>query len=140
MKRGFTIAFKYHIENIVYKEQMLKRLLNIALIFSLVLSIIGVSTSKTYCVSMNKVMEKSCCDSHKTDGCCKQIKELNRFASDLSIANATVELPNVLLFVDAPLYYLDFSAVVLNIKHSFSSYNPPLITQDIPVLFQVFRI
>jgi hypothetical protein len=119
---------------------MLKRLLNIALIFSLVLSVIGVSTSKVYCVSMHKVIEKSCCgDDAKDGGCCKEIKEVNRLTSELSSVNASVEIPNVLLFAIAVLHCFDFSSAQ-DKEHSYTSYISPLIIPDISVLHQVFRI
>jgi hypothetical protein len=122
-------------------KQMLKKLLNIALIFSLVLSIIGVSTSKVYCVSMNKVMEKSCCgNKDKNDGCCKEIIKMNKLTTDLSSVNASVEIPNVLLLAAIVLSYFDFTYAVPDKAHAYSSYSPPLITLDITVLHQLFRI
>jgi hypothetical protein len=121
---------------------MLKRLLNIALIFSLIISMIGVSTSKVFCMSMGKVMSKSCCEkSSKEDGgCCKNVTVLNKLTSDITAVNASVEMPQVLLFAVAYLEYFNSSIAMLSQEHGYFSYSPPLKNKDIPVLIQCFRI
>jgi hypothetical protein len=120
---------------------MLKRLLNIVLIFSLTLSIIGVSTSKVFCSKMNKEIGKSCCKGEAKDNdCCKKVNVCNRLSSDITVVNASVTIPDLLLFATAYLNAFHTSIKLLEKEHGFLAYNPPNTTLDISVLFQVFRI
>jgi len=118
---------------------MLKRILNIVLIFSLVLSIIGVSTSKVFCTKMNKEISKSCCKGVDND-CCKKLNVCNKLASDISVVNASINIPDILLFATAYLNFFHNYITTLENEHSFLAYSPPNPTLDIPVLYQVFRI
>jgi hypothetical protein len=120
---------------------MLKSILNIALGLSLIISITGVTTSKFYCTALKGEIAKSCCQDQQQDNdCCKQEIEYKRLSSDLTTVNASVEMPDILLFAVAYLSTLDQFADVLNKQHSYINYSPPLLTSDIPVINQVFRI
>jgi hypothetical protein len=124
---------------------MFKRFLNIALIFTLLLSVIGVSTTKTYCTMMKTVMTESCCDNlcsadMNMDGCCQEITDTYKLDTDLSSVNASIELPDITLFAIAFISTFESALTVLEKSHSYSTYSPPRITTDIPVLIQVFRI
>ena len=120
---------------------MYKRLLNIALIFTLLVSVIGVSTTKVYCNALKITMEKSCCgDQDNNNGCCKDIKERISLSTDLSLENASVTIPDFTLFTITFLNTFYNSTIAFDSKHSYSTYNPPSITPDISILIQVFRI
>lgn len=120
---------------------MIQRFLNIALIFALLISIIGVSSTKVYCASMKEVMEKTCCDNQgENKDCCKDIKQTYKLSTDLSSVNASVALPDITLFAVTFLTTLYNSIAVQEKLHSYSTYSPPRITPDILVLIQVFRI
>ena len=120
---------------------MLKRLLNIVLIFSLTFSIIGLSTSKVFCTKMKKEISKSCCKGGANDNdCCKKVNVCNKLTSDISVVNASVNIPDILLFATAYLNVFHSSITMLEKEHSFLAYSPPNTTLDIPVLYQVFRI
>lgn len=120
---------------------MFKRFLNIALIFVLLISVIGVSTTKVYCTALKTTIEKKCCQNQDRDNnCCKDIKENIKLRTDLSTENASVKVPDIALFTTTFLTTLYNLIVDLNAQQNYSLYNPPSITSDIPILIKVFRI
>ncbi|MBX9851728.1 MAG: hypothetical protein K2X86_08220 [Cytophagaceae bacterium] len=120
---------------------MIQRILNIALVFALLISFIGVSATKVYCASMKETMEKRCCDNKNANkDCCKDIKQTYKLTTDLSSVNASVAVQDVTLFAVIFLTSLPNNIAVQEKLNSYSTYSSPHITSDIPVLIQVFRI
>ena len=120
---------------------MIQKILNIALVFVLLISFIGVSTTKVFCASMKETMDKRCCDNKSENkDCCKDVNHTYKLNTDLSAVNASIEIPDITLF--AVSFFTTFynSMAVQEKLHSYSTYSPPGITPDIPVLIQVFRI
>lgn len=121
---------------------LFKRIINIALIFTLLLAVVGVSSSKTYCNAIQEVVSGDCCSDVPDDeqSCCIDMDVFQRLETDLSATNASVSVPDILLFAVAYVRTFLLPEAVLQEHHGFSTYRSPLITKDISVLHQVFRI
>jgi hypothetical protein len=122
---------------------LFKRIINIALIIVLLLAVIGISSSKTYCQSMQEVVSGDCCkdisEEEKAD-CCLHLDFYQHLEADLSIVDGSVSVPDALFFTLAFIQNFLIPEAILNEHHNYVTYRSPLITSDIPVLHRVFRI
>lgn len=124
-----------------------QRFINIVLVFALLISVIGVTTTSAICKFRTgknvtcKSAEKNCCKNTKeSNNCCEIKSELKKLDSDLLRQGSYDNIPDIILFA-AAYFYVAFEHLQAEDSHvRFYSYNPPLITQDRSVLHQVFRI
>jgi hypothetical protein len=124
-----------------------KRFINIVLVFALLISVIGVTTTSAICKyrpgnnSVCKSSEKNCCKNAKeNNNCCEVKSELKKLDADLLRQGNFDNIPDIILFA-AAYFYIAFEYLHVEDDHvHFFNYSPPLITQDLSVLHQVFRI
>lgn len=124
-----------------------KRVINIVLVFALLISVIGVTTTSAICKYKTgdnvvcKSAEKKCCrNANESNNCCEFKSELKKLDADLLRQENFDNIPDIILFA-AAYFYIAFD--YLNGEDAcvhFYNYIPPLITQDLSVLHQVFRI
>ena len=115
---------------------MKSRFLNIVLLVSLIISIIGVSTCKAFCYSFN-VDETSCCKKDIAKDCCSvgQLESISKGLSSLKSNDA----PHLLYLPIAYTRYIAFNAKI-GAQNEYLSYNTPVLVKDIPIFNKVFRI
>ncbi|WP_037575737.1 HYC_CC_PP family protein [Sporocytophaga myxococcoides] len=124
-----------------------QRFINIVLVFALLISVIGVTTTSAICKYragnnlMCKSAEKNCCKNTKeSNNCCEVKSELKKLDSDLLRQGNFDNIPDIILFAAAYFYVAFEHLQAEDSQVLFYSYSPPLITQDLSVLHQVFRI
>ncbi len=124
-----------------------KRVINIVLVFALLISVIGVTTTSAICryKTGNNVVcksaEKKCCkNANESNNCCEFKSELKKLDADLLRQGNFDNIPDIILFA-AAYFYIAFEYLhIENACVHFYNYSPPLIAQDLSVLHQVFRI
>lgn len=118
---------------------MPKKLLHIALLFTLIVSVVSASNCKAFCSSLRNLKETSCCKLQEEGSCCQEISGKLKVNPDISVVNASVEMPDIVAYFTS-FFYPDFSYAVLDYKHRNVSYIPPLLDPDLSVLYRVFII
>src|ERR1700761_799698 len=110
---------------------LLKKITLLTIIFSLLISVIGISYTKAYC-NPKKMAEQGCCKKAKSKSCCEFIKIYKKLSSDISSVHAAINLPSVfLLLVSLPTAFQS-PVAVLKQQHSYTSYTIPILVTDIP--------
>ncbi len=124
-----------------------KRVINIVLVFALLISVIGVTTTSAICKYKTgnnivcKSAEKKCCkNANESNNCCEFKSELKKLDADLLRQGNFDNIPDIILFAAAYFYVAFEHLQAEDSEVLFYSYRPPLITQDLSILHQVFRI
>jgi hypothetical protein len=122
-----------------------KRLINIVLVFALLISVIGVTTTSAICkykAGINALCKSptSCCKNIKESNHCCEVKlELKKLDTDLRQEH--VDAAQDLVWFVAAYFYVAFEQVQEEAAAICSdSYSPPPLTRDLSILHQVFRI
>jgi hypothetical protein len=119
-----------------------KKALSILLVLSLLLAVIGITSSKTFCKETQEVVSGKCCKdmSKKDQNCCINLVFNYKMQTDLSTSDASISLPEVSYVTITLLKRFLIPESVLDNQHSQFIFKSPLITEDYSVLNQVFRI
>ncbi|GAL86366.1 hypothetical protein MYP_3595 [Sporocytophaga myxococcoides] len=90
---------------------------------------------------MCKSAEKNCCKHTKeSNNCCEVKSELKKLDADLLRQGNFDYIPDIILFA-AAYFYIAFEFLQVKDSHvRLYNYSPPLISLDLSVLHQVFRI
>jgi len=118
---------------------LLKRIISLTVIFSLLISVIGISYTKAYC-NPKKMAEQGCCKKGTNKSCCEFEKIYKKLDSDISSVHAAINLPSILLFLVSLPTAFQSPVAVLKKQHSYTSYTILILVTDISVLNRVFRI
>lgn len=121
----------------------MKHFLSIIMVFVLLLSVVGVSYTKSLCAGSSEGVSQNCCSkgNNNEESCCLEVTEIHKIKAELATVNASIEVVDILLLPYTFLIsFFEDNAALLDAKQSELSYLSPPIIEDIPVLISCFRI
>lgn len=113
------------------------------MVFVLLLSVVGVSYTKSLCAASKEGVSQNCCSQGDTneERCCLEVTEIQKINAELATVNASIEVVDILFLPYTFLIsFFENNVALLDKKHSDNTYLTPPIIEDIPVQFSCFRI